>query len=218
VNVAEPTRKPDRVRDHFGLLLALLVTDLIISAFGNSLPVRLLSALIYFATAFVAFRSVQLRDFHHAFVLVTVSVVGIAMVALASFDEDVTRGLGACFAAVVIAAVLATVLARVLQHDQVNVQTIAGAVCSYLLIGFLFSSIYAALDLLGSSPAFGHPVSADDYTYFSFITLTTVGYGDIVPVTDIARRLAVVEAVTAQILLVTMVTRLVSAFQPKRER
>jgi len=67
------------------------------------------------------------------------------------------------------------------------------SLCAYLLIGFLFSSMYTATDLLGSARLFGKPVDANDYSYFSFVTLTTTGYGDFTPVTSLGQRVAVIE-------------------------
>jgi hypothetical protein len=208
---------PPRVADHFVLLLALLSLDLIVSAFADSGLGRIISAVVYLATAIVAFRAPGLRSFRNASVLVAIGVLGIAMVVLAPFDDQQTRGVSSACAAVIVAGVFISVMGRVLQHERVTVQTIAGAVCAYLLIGYFFSLVYCALDLLGSSYVFGHAVAADEYTYFSFVTLTTLGYGDLAPATDVAQRLAATEAMSGQILLVTMVARLVSAFQP-RER
>jgi hypothetical protein len=206
------------VQDHFVLLLALLVADLIVSAFSESGIGRLVTVLIYVATAVVAFRATTLRAFPRAFLVVAFGLVALLAVAMAPLDNDLAQTTGAASAALIIAGTLASVLGRVLQHERVTVQTIAGAVCSYLLIGFLFSMIYASLDHVGSGQVFGRAVDPDEYAYFSFVTLTTVGFGDLTPVTTIAQRLAIIEAMAGQILLVTMIARLVSLFEPKAKR
>src|SRR6266576_787314 len=89
---------------------------------------------------------------------------------------------------------------------------ITGAICIYVLLGMLWAFVYQAMTALGSSQFFAQtstPTSADDL-YFSFVTLTTVGYGDLTPATSLGRSFAVLEALTGQIYLVTIVSVLVS--------
>jgi hypothetical protein len=81
----------------------------------------------------------------------------------------------------------------------------------YLLIGVTWANAYVVADLLHpgalSMPGPEHPMS--EFVYFSFATLTSVGYGDVLPVHPIVRSLAVVEALTGQLYLVTVVARFV---------
>jgi len=109
---------------------------------------------------------------------------------------------------------------RILQHDEVSLQTLYGALSAYLMIGLIFASCYAALQTFGDGTLFAGTKDANGKTlqYFSFITLTTTGYGDYVPVTDIARAVAVLEALIGQIFLATLVARLVASFAGRRRR
>lgn len=121
-------------------------------------------------------------------------------------------------------AVLETfVLRRVLTHSRVTRQTVLGAICGYLMIGFVFAFVYAGLTFVmpDAIAIGGQPLDVEQITnfdkhvselvYFSFITLATVGYGDIVPVSPLARSLAVVEALLGQLYLAAFVARLVGA-------
>ena len=87
-----------------------------------------------------------------------------------------------------------------------------GALCIYLLIGLIFAFAYAAAHAITGyaqiSPVHGDEIQ--DSLYFSFITLTTVGYGDLVPSTEVGRALAIFEALLGQIYLVTVVAVMVS--------
>lgn len=118
-----------------------------------------------------------------------------------------------------LAAVAGLILVDILSTSKVTVDTIAGAICVYMLIGFVFAVMYSlcatvipdafvrvgfdavAMEFHGSG--FGNTI------YFSFVTLTTVGYGDITPRAEVVRSLAIVEAMVGQVYLTVLVARLV---------
>lgn len=119
------------------------------------------------------------------------------------------------------------VILRQLHHEKgVSLDSVYGAFCGYLLVGLVFGHLYSILELLrrGSFVGAGfinpHP---DDYhfllTYFSFLTLTTVGFGDIIPATDAARGLTVVEAVLGQFYIAVLVAELIGkrSSQPRSD-
>ena len=89
--------------------------------------------------------------------------------------------------------------------------TVAGAACAYLLIGLFFASVYTFLAGASTDPFFAQTETerAVDFLYFSFITLTTVGYGDLSAAADLGRMLAAGEALTGQLFLVTVVALVV---------
>ena len=86
------------------------------------------------------------------------------------------------------------------------------AVVIYLLIGITWSDVYAVLEHLppGSFNLAGaSAIEVPAFTYYSFVTLTTLGYGDVTPLTDQARSLAILEAVIGQLYMTVLVARLV---------
>jgi hypothetical protein len=88
----------------------------------------------------------------------------------------------------------------------------------YLLLGLLFSAMHGFFAPLISDylkGVNGQPTQSDTL-YFSLITLTTVGYGDITPVANVARAIAAAEALTGQLYLVSIVAAVVSRYQPSR--
>jgi Ion channel len=127
----------------------------------------------------------------------------------AAFSPEATAAAGL----VSVAAMTLVVLAQTFRAGPVNVHRIQGAVAAYLLFGLAWALAYEIVDLLGGG-AFAGTVSAEPeryhFIYFSFVTLTTVGYGDLTPVHPIARSLAVAEALTGQLYPAILLARLVS--------
>lgn len=103
------------------------------------------------------------------------------------------------------------VVRRILSHERVTLETMLGAICAYLLIALAFSYIYVLIDSPGV-PVFGSEQPSTAFPYFSLVTITTLGYGDIAPATEPARALATGEAIIGQVFLVIFVARIVSLF------
>ena len=83
----------------------------------------------------------------------------------------------------------------------------AGALAAYIQIGLFFATAFRLVELVGSAPFFTEITnpSTMDFQFFSFVTLTTLGYGDLVPGTEVGQSLSMVEAVLGQVFLVTVV-------------
>jgi hypothetical protein len=99
----------------------------------------------------------------------------------------------------------------------VDRETMLGAVAAYLCIGIAFALIYQAIGALQASPFFGQQGdgSISDDLFFSFVTLTTTGYGNLVPSQNPGQSLAVMESVLGQLFLVTAVAKIVTAWRPR---
>lgn len=107
------------------------------------------------------------------------------------------------------------VLREVLAVDRVTRQTIIGAITVYLQIGVALTFIVMAIDNWGGF--FETTPRSTAYVYFSFVTITTLGYGDLSPYTNFARMVSIVFAVIAQMYLVIVIARLVTMWRPERE-
>lgn len=91
---------------------------------------------------------------------------------------------------------------------------------AYLLAGVIFGFCYWLLDQAWPAsfgPALASLLGLSQAIYFSFVTIATLGYGDIVPVSDLARGIAILEAVSGQLYLVVLVARLVSLYARQAE-
>jgi len=114
---------------------------------------------------------------------------------------------------VLLVATVPFVIARSLwRRGVVDIHTVMGAICIYVLLGMMFAFVYAAINAMSSGPFFVQTADATppDFLYFSFITQTTVGYGDFTASGDLGRALAVLEALIGQLYLVTVIAVLVS--------
>jgi voltage-gated potassium channel len=109
-------------------------------------------------------------------------------------------------------ATLPVTLNRVLHHKRVTAETVLGALCSYVLVGLLFAFVYLAVDDLRDASFFAQPNVHDqsEFVYFSFVALTTLGFGDLSPSAGLPQALTVLEALFGQVFLVTLVARLVT--------
>lgn len=201
----------DARRDRFGLLLALLVASFLLTGVDSSRLGRLVGAGLALAALAAGVASTDLgRDRRRLAVVGGVGAVGVVL--LATFEiTHPAAAVGALCVAAMLAVVLGAVIARVLGHVEVQVPTILGALAAYFLIGLVFAWVYWALSGLVDGPV----LSSEDGelpVYYSFVVLSTLGFGDISPINEFARRLTAVEAITGQIFLVTLVARLVSIY------
>jgi hypothetical protein len=113
--------------------------------------------------------------------------------------------------ALLVTATLPVTLSRVLQHRRVTHETVLGALCTYVLLGLLFAFVYLAVNDLGGDFFAQHgPHEQSEYVYFSFVALTTLGFGDLSPSVGLPQALTVMEALLGQVFLVTLVARLVT--------
>jgi hypothetical protein len=94
---------------------------------------------------------------------------------------------------------------------RVTMQSVIAALCIYIVLGMFFANAASAVASISGAPYFAGHQTANiaDYTYFSFITLTTVGYGDLAPIQRLGRALAVLEGLMGQLYLVTVVALVV---------
>ena len=119
---------------------------------------------------------------------------------------------------VLLLVTVAVIVKRILSFATVTGQSIFGAISAYLIVGFMFAAFYAAFAQLDSGHFFAgsQPGNSETFQYFSFTTLTTLGYGDFTAAANDGRAIAMIEALTGQVFLVTLVARLVAAFRGPR--
>ena len=207
-----------RVLDAYGLVLVLILVTFVVTV---TLPPagwggRVAAITIAGLTAVIALTSsnVSAQRVRGAIAAAVVAVIAAALAKAVSSDGL----LGAAFMvdALLLTVAAVTIMRRVLLAVEVDFQTILGAISVFTLLGLLFGFLFLALGRLKGGDIFaGVPhAAARDYLFFSYTTLTTTGYGNLVPAGNIGQILAVLEMLTGQFFLVTLVAGLVSLWRP----
>jgi uncharacterized membrane protein len=205
--------------DSYGLLLTLLVVLYLSIAMVDpqSLWGRFFVSVLLGAVLLLAFHTSHVRARGLAIGIVLVVIADTANLIQALFDSHGSDGSTyIMFVLVLIAPIV--ILNRIIRHETVGLETILGAICVYVLIGIAFAGIYAGVNDAESAGFFAQHVVPNnvDFLYFSFVTITTVGYGDLTAGTSTGRVLVTFEALMGQIFLVTLVARLVGMYGVSR--
>ena len=222
-STAKPARRrpllaeSPRFADSFGLVLVLLVISFfVIAAGGDNNAGRILSIIIFATTTWLALRAAQVKRRILRFALAAIPVgtlIAIFLILVGSEDTATIVSKVLTILLVVVAPV--AILRRLVEHPVISLNTFYGAVCVYLLIAMFFATTYGLIALLSGHQFFAQLTMAPkntpaiDYLYFSFVTITTTGYGDLTAISGIGRMTAVLEAIFGQLYLITVVALVV---------
>jgi hypothetical protein len=153
---------------------------------------------------------------------VVAAIVGVAGSAAALFGTgqfgNSAAGLVALLYVLMTPPAIATgVVKQFREEGGVTIHSMFGVLCLYLLIGLIFAVAFAVIQDISSTDFFTTKDGGrDDFLYFSYATLTTVGYGDLIAATNLGRSLAISEALLGQIYLVTVVALIVGNLRSPR--
>ena len=221
-----------RYVDRFGLLLlttvlAVVVLSLVdlsggVEDLASDLGLLIVSVFVG-ATLLLALRAsgVARRYRIIADVLIGVGVVATSILVLLEAFSDGVSGQPTSRTPNVVWIILATiapvlVVRRLIHHRRASGKTLLGAVSAYLLIALAFNFAFLALDALGE-PFFGQEEPTTSFMYFSLVTITTLGYGDLAAAEPLGRLLTTIEAVIGQVYLVTFVAMIVGLIVEQRQ-
>ncbi len=111
-----------------------------------------------------------------------------------------------------------TLLRRIFEHSATGLQEVVAALAAYIQLALVFAFAYSAAGNAMASSFFvdGRAREVGDYVYFSVVTITTLGYGDLTPATNLGRSLAMIETLFGQILLIVLVAYLVGSLGRNR--
>jgi hypothetical protein len=163
-------------------------------------------------TLTAAVRAARIRDRLESLISLTIAVAVIGSIALTLALGPASKTAGILMLTLLVAAVPACVLSGLRDEHTVSVQTMFGAISVYLVIGTFFALLMTLAARFNSTPYFaqGTDGTLSQRVYYSYVTLATLGYGDLTPATPVGRLLAVCETVVGNLYLVTAVGLVVS--------
>jgi hypothetical protein len=215
-----PAARPEPGR--YGALLILLIASYLLSALIDRHWIEAVQVVLFTVAVLLALRSASIPR-RAVRLVVIAAVVGLPVMFFLSFSTltgDVGSGIADLWTALVLLAAAIMIVRRVLAFGTVTLQSIYGAISAYLVLGFMFAAVFAAIYHFYGDQFFvsGEQANTQTFQYFSYTTLTTLGYGDFTAGYDPGRAIAVLEALTGQIFLATLVARLVAAFRSTGDR
>jgi Ion channel len=207
--------------DSYGLVLLLILVTYALSATMTAPWAVSLVLFVQIATIWVTLQASQarrrLRQVTTAILVVSAAVGVLNLVLSRGPARD---GVMAVVSGLLYVAAPVVIVRHLVLRRTVDTQTVLGAIAAYVMVGMSFAFSYRALGALQADPFFG-PQGEGSFSqdlFFSFTTLTTTGYGNLVPAANPGQTLAVLEMLTGQLFLVTAVAKVVSSWRPSQGR
>ena len=151
-------------------------------------------------------------------------VIGIALNILFAYYKQEVLQIGSTIALLAfLFLATGTAMKQIVAGDNISTNRILGAICVYLMLGVIWALSYGLMEAMIPGSFGGLTESAESsswsphWVYFSFVTLTTLGYGDVLPLTYFARTLAYFEAIVGQFYLAVLVAGLVGAYLSEKQ-
>jgi hypothetical protein len=213
-------------RQRFGMLLLALSATFVFEGVAEPGDIqRAVQTVLVGATLMLALYAAEVpkRRLVVAAAVISVIVVSVVITSVAGNGKTVA-GIAAIANGLLVLlappAVAIGLLRNLRATGTVTVTVVAGVLCLYLLLGLFFAFMYAAVQNLGGAPFFANGAAATSSRslYFSFVTMTTVGYGDFTARTNLGHTMSVTEALLGQIYLVTVVAAIVGRMVPRGAR
>jgi hypothetical protein len=191
-----------------GLTLLAMLSVPILSdySWGRSIEVALVGASAILALTRTGAHG-SIRHGAEAIVVATTILAGVVPNIQGNEPDQTLQAAAAGLFVLLLLVTPMVIMLRLLLRPKVTVDTLAGALSAYLQIGIFFGALYRFVYIVSDTAFFAQKVGPGEmnFQYFSFITMTTVGYGDLTPATAWGQTLATMEAVIGQVFLVTVV-------------
>jgi hypothetical protein len=213
-----PSRSFD-LADSYAVVLLLVVATYVVSVSVTETRAASIVLAVQLATVWFTLRVSRARRVIRRLADIVLCLAGVVAVA-SFFVHKPGDQLGGVFAVSCLLYLIApfSIVRHLVLRREIDRETLLGAVAAYLLIGMFFAFAYKAAGELGSVPFFGaagHGTLSQDL-FFSFVTMTTVGYGNLVPAANPGQTFAILEALVGQLFLVAAVGKTISSFTLKR--
>ena len=204
--------------DSYGLVVVMIVATYVLAATASERWGATILVFAQIGTVLLALRTSHARRglVLVANVLFAVAVVAAVVNLFTDHDSDL-RPLVYIAASLLYVVAPVCIVRHIVFRSVVDQETMLGALAAYLLIGMAFAFAYRFVGAVETAPFFGSEGEGtlSQSLFFSFVTLTTTGYGNLVPAGNPGQTMAVFEALVGQLFLVTAVGKIVTAWQPR---
>lgn len=207
--------------DSYGSVFVLLVITYVVSVWLTQPWARSLVLFMQIATVWLALHVSSAR--RGVRYLASSALALAAVIAVANLvwgESDSSSAIVFFTSALLYFIAPLSILRAIVLHREVTLETLLGAIDAYLLIGMFFAFLYLGTGAFQSEPFFegGTHDTLPDALFFSFTTLTTTGYGNLVPAGNPGQTFAVMEMLLGQLFLITAVAKVINAWRPARWR
>lgn len=216
-----PSSRSISLTSSYAVILLLVAITYIVSVSVTESRAASIVLTVQLATVWITLRT---SNAHRLVRLVAYVVLCLAVViaVVGFFVHEQGNQLGAIFTVCCVLYLIApfSIVRDLVGRPAVDRETLLGALAAYILIGMFFAFAYKAASEFGKVPFFGTAGagSLSQDLFFSFVTMTTVGYGDLVPAANPGQTLAVMEALIGQLFLVVAIGKVINVFTPQRRK
>jgi hypothetical protein len=202
--------------DSYGLVLLLVVISYCVGAMWTDRKATTVVLFFEIAAVWFALRVSHARPRLRRIATVLMALVAIGAVANLFTSDDRSYRLAIVFAGLLYVIAPFSIIRHLAQRHAIDEETMLGAISAYLLFGIAFAFVYLELgniqtDFFGN----GQTVTMTQTLFFSFTTLTTTGYGNLVPAANPGQTLAVLEMILGQLFLITAMGKIVTEWRPR---
>ncbi len=201
-------------RNNLILLLCIIVLFFIGPSFQLATEIPFVSAILYTLLVLSSTFAIEYVSTVKKFLVINGLLVVLAIWADVFLNLQIIRSLAWMFLIVFLFAITITLIIHVSASKRVNPNIIFSAINGYLLLGIISSLALLIIDAFTATPILTNlrPNNLSDYVYFSFVTLTTLGYGDMAPISPASRVLAMMLATTGQLYIAILIAMLVGKY------
>jgi len=198
-------------KERYDVILAISLAIVVLSAFGAG-ALSAIGGMVGLALIVGTLIESAERPPRLAWVLIAAAAAATAAdIAIAGSADAVV---GPAVLTLIGLAAAAVVTRQVLSRPFAGTTSLAASACAYLLIGYAFATLYMVIDRTGTTAflSSGEALTSESAVYFSFVTLTTLGFGDLTPAADSGRVIVTLEAMAGVFYVAVAVARLVTGF------
>ena len=213
-------------QDKYSQLLVIFIANFALSPFFEGNLANIALSIVFLYALILIVRTFSLKPkLLRLYSIVAILAFILGIIGRLGWDQpwNVTYAVLIQFVyAVYFGLALYWILRDILLSQEVTADVVRGGICVYLLIGFLWSLLYGIIASIDPN-AFSEPIVVEEESfsriiYFSFTTLTTLGYGDILPLTPLARMLTNLEAIIGQLYPSIFIAILVGDYMSQRSK